>query len=242
VSLDVVLSVHDLTIAFQRRTVIRGLSFKVFAGDTLAVIGPNGSGKTVLLKALLKIIPYRGEIIWKSGVRLGYVPQKVSADRQMPLLVRDLLEAQAQFLKLPNSQVRTVCKDVGITPELMNAGIGVISGGQFQKLLIASALLGDPQILLFDEPTASLDELEEERVYELLERLRRQRALTLLLVSHDLTLVHHAATSVLCLSTAAGPCFGTPDKILTPEVLATAFGASEQLYRHHHQFGEETQS
>ena len=102
---------------------------------------------------------------------------------------------------------------VGLTPEVLKASIGVISGGQFQKALIAFALLGEPSVLLFDEPTASLDELAEERVYELVERLQQEQHLTVLLVSHDLSIVYRAANKVLCVSKDK-VCFGPPREVL----------------------------
>ncbi|WP_348268825.1 metal ABC transporter ATP-binding protein [Edaphobacter paludis] len=228
---DNLLSVRNLTVAFGDHAVIRDLSFDIPSGDTLAIIGPNGSGKTVLLKALLHLVPYEGVILWPSHVRLGYVPQKISADRQIPLLVRDLLEAKAHYLKLPRGNIQDVADQVGMTTELMETSIGIVSGGQFQKLLIAMALLGKPTVLLFDEPTASLDELEEERIYELVENLKTQWGLTILLVSHDLSVVHRSANLVLCLSKGA-PCIGTPDKILTQDVLTAAYAAPQQYYMH----------
>jgi zinc transport system ATP-binding protein len=225
------LSVRNLTVSFGGRTAIRDLNFDVHTGDTLAIIGPNGSGKTVLLKALLKLVPYEGNIFWLAGVRLGYVPQKIAADRQMPLLVRDLLKAKAHFLNLPPRDIELATDQVGMTSEVLNAGIGVISGGQFQKVLIAYALLGKPNVLLFDEPTASLDELEEERIYELLEQLQKQQSLTILLVSHDLSIVYRSANRVLCLS-KGGSCIGPPKEILTPEMLETMYSAPKKYYQH----------
>ena len=238
---NTVLSVQHLAVAFGGRTIIRDLSFEVHQGDTLAVIGPNGCGKTVLLKALLGLIPYEGSIAWSPGMRLGYVPQKIAADRQMPLLVRDLLHAKARFLKLPPDEVDLVAKEVGLTAELLEAGIGVISGGQFQKALIAYALLGKPNVMLFDEPTASLDELEEEHVYELLEDLQTRRQLTILLVSHDLSLVYRRANVVLCLSKEK-PCIGPPEEILTPEVLEAAYSKPLKYHFHLDQHAEDSAS
>ena len=230
------LRVRNLSIGFAGNTVIRNLSFALRRGVTLAIIGPNGCGKTVLLKALLHLLPYEGEIEWAAGVRVGYVPQKVAADRQMPLLVRNLLEAKAGFLGLPSRAVEVACLQVGIHAELLDAGIGVISGGQFQKVLVALSLLGDPDVLLFDEPTASLDELEQERIYELVEKLQQERGLTVLLVSHDLSVVHGNADVVLCLSRAT-TCFGTPDEVLTTETLEAAYGAPRRYHHHDHQHG-----
>jgi len=225
------LSVHNLTVSLGNRMILRDLSFDVDTGDTLAIIGPNGSGKTVLLKVLLGLIPYEGAIVWSPGTRLGYVPQKIAADRQMPLLVRDLLEAKARFLRLPSGAIDLASGEVGLTPDLMKAGIGVISGGQFQKVLIAYALLGEPNVLLFDEPTASLDEMEEERIYELLEHLQNKQKLTILVVSHDLSVVFRSANMVLCLSKGR-PCFGPPREILTPERLEATYSMPHKYYQH----------
>jgi len=228
-----ILSVRDLTIKFGSRTVIQHLNFEVDAGENLAIIGPNGAGKTVLLRALQNLSPYEGVIQWAPDARLGYVPQKIAADRQLPLRVNDLLSAKARLLKRPAKDVQLVSGRVGLTPELLETSIGVLSGGEFQKALIAFALLGDPNVLLFDEPTASLDELAEEHIYELLRDLQRERHLTILLVSHDLSVVYQSATKVLCLSKGK-PCFGPPREILTPETLEAVYSAPLKFYQHHH--------
>ena len=114
-----ILSVQALSIQFDNRSVIHNLSFAVDAGDNVAIIGPNGAGKTVLLKALLGLLPFQGEIHWSPGVRLGYVPQKVAADRQMPIRVHDLLAAKAHVLKLAAGSVDDCATLVGLTPEVL---------------------------------------------------------------------------------------------------------------------------
>ena len=228
-----ILSVRNLAISFDSRTVIHGLSFDLHAGDNLAVIGPNGAGKTVLMKALLGLIPFDGEIRWSPAARLGYVPQKVAADPRMPINIRDLLVAKARFLKLPAQAVEAVAETVGLTAELLNTSVGVLSGGHFQKALIAFALLGDPNVLLFDEPTASLDELAEERIYELLAQLRREKGMTIILVSHDLSIVFQSASLVLCLAKDR-PCLGPPHEVLTPEMLERLYSAPAQYFQHQH--------
>jgi zinc transport system ATP-binding protein len=228
---DPLLSVTNLTVAFGSRTVIQGLTFKINQGDGVAIIGPNGAGKTVLLRALLHLIPYRGEIRWSQRARLGYVPQKIVADRQLPLSAKDFLEAKARFLKLPSDELEQVTTEFSLTTQLLNANIGNLSGGQFQKVLIAFALLGRPNVLLVDEPTASLDELTEERVYELLQSLQKKRGMTILLVSHDLSVVYRNASLVLCLSKGKF-CMGPPREILTPAMLEELYGAPQLYYRH----------
>jgi zinc transport system ATP-binding protein len=159
--------------------------------------------------------------------------QSIAADRQLPLFVSDVLRAKAHLLKLSEEKILETANIAGLGPELLDTRIGVLSGGQFQKVLITYALLGDPNVLLVDEPTASLDELAQEHVYELLERLRLERKLTVLLVSHDLSIVYQFATKVLCLSTAT-PCFGEPREVLTPETLAKVYSAVPKFYQHVH--------
>ena len=228
---DRLLSVRDLRVAFGNLVVLRGLSFEVYSGDCLAIIGPNGSGKTVLLKALQHLIPSEGEIHWSQEARVGYVPQSVAADRQLPLKVREILEAKARFLHLADQEMEKVSSELNLSPELVNAGIGTLSGGQFQKVLIAFAMLGRPNVLLFDEPTASLDELSEERIYELVHELQCNKGITLILVSHDLSVVYRYASRVLCLSKGR-TCMGPPKEILTPEMLEELYGAPPKFYRH----------
>ena len=231
--MEIVLSVRNLSIALGERVVIRGLSFDVHRGDNLAIVGPNGAGKTVLLKALLGLIPFEGSINWLATSRVGYVPQQISADREMPLSVRDLLKAKARFLRLPLQEVESVAATVGLSTEVLNSGVGILSGGQFQKALIAFALLGNPNVLLFDEPTASLDELAEERIYQLVGQLRQKYGLTVLLVSHDLSVVYQSANQVLCLSKDRS-CIGPPQEVLTPETLESLYSAPPKYYRHQH--------
>jgi zinc transport system ATP-binding protein len=225
------LSVTNVSVAFGSRVAIQGVSFELDAGDCLAIIGPNGAGKTVLLKSLMGLLPHTGEIRWSATARVGYVPQKVAADSQLPLHVGDILGAKVRTLKLPARELEAVCAQVGIGQEALNATLGSLSGGQFQKVLIAFALLGNPNVLLFDEPTASLDELTENRIYDLLHSLQHEKGITVLLVSHDLSVVYHYATKVLCLSKGI-TCRGAPQEVLTPERLEELYGAPPKYYRH----------
>jgi zinc transport system ATP-binding protein len=155
----------------------------------------------------------------------------VAADRQLPLRVRELLAAKAQFQHLAHQEMDDVFSELNLSPDFLNAGIGTLSGGQFQKALIAFALLGRPNVLLFDEPTASLDELTEERIYELVHQLQSQKGITLILVSHDLSVVYRYASQVLCLSKGR-VCMGPPKEVMTPGTLEELYGAPPKYYRH----------
>jgi zinc transport system ATP-binding protein len=225
-----VLSVDDVTIAIGSRPIIRNVSFVLPSRASLAVIGPNGSGKTLLLKALMGLMPYSGKITWKPGVRLGYVPQNAYADPSMPLRVHELLHAKAAVQRFTQSDIDAAVGWVGVQ-DMLDERLGALSSGQFQRVLFALALLGAPDVLLVDEPTSSLDEPTEERIFELLRRARQERGITAILISHDLTLVRDFATHVLCLS-GGSAVFGRAEELLVPTVLARVYGTPVEFHAH----------
>lgn len=232
-----VLTVKDLGVSFEGETYIEGINFTIDEGEGLAVIGPNGAGKSVLLRALLGMIPYRGTIAWTPGIRLGYVPQKIDADRHLPINVQNLLNAKAATLRLSKKDIDETIKAVGLDRKILETPVGHLSGGQFQRALIGFSLLGKPSVLMLDEPTASIDKPGEEMVYELLHRLQEQYRMTVILVSHDLTFVYRYASKVLCLN-KSGLCFGAPEEALTPDVLKNLYGVQKHFHQdhqdHHH--------
>jgi zinc transport system ATP-binding protein len=230
-SSGIVLSVKNLSISAGRRTIVNDANFSLLRNASLAIVGPNGSGKTLLLKALLGLQPHVGTIQWQPGTRLGYVPQNTSADPHFPLRVRELLEAKRHVQRQPQTELDSAVAWVGIS-ELLEQRLGTLSSGQLQRVLIAFALIGAPDALLVDEPTSSLDELAEERFFELLIRARRERGTTIILVSHDLTLVRGIASHVLCLASGTAS-FGTAKQMLAPEVLERVYGQPVEFHSHH---------
>ena len=227
------LTVKNLTVNFEDRSVVEDLSFELDSGERLSILGPNGAGKTVLLKALLKLVPHQGEVVWARDVRIGYVPQKIDADTHLPLTFTDLFRAKCTTLKIPVSQASEISSTVGLTPQILATPVGHLSGGQFQRGLIAFSLLGNPNVLLMDEPTASVDEPGEEHIYELINRLQTQHDLASIMVSHDLSFVFRYATKVLCLNRQQ-VCFGSPTEALSTDVLTKLYGESVGFYDHRH--------
>ncbi len=226
-----VLNVEGLSISIGKRTILKEATFTLPRHASLAVIGPNGSGKTLLLKALLGIQPYSGTVQWQPGTRLGYVPQKMSADPNFPLRARELFQAKTVVENQPQQEIDAAAAWVGVA-DLLDRRLGSLSSGQLQRVLIAYALIGSPDVLLVDEPTSSLDEPSEERFFELLNRARRERGTTVVLVSHDLTLVRGIATHVLCL-TGGMAYFGSAAEMLVPEVLERVYGQPVEFHSHH---------
>jgi zinc transport system ATP-binding protein len=226
------LEVEHLSVGFGTTPVIRDLTFRVPHGATLAVIGPNGSGKTVLFKALIGAIPYDGTIRWAPGTTIGYVPQKLDLERDLPLTGQDFLTARAAVAGAPHGDVARVIALVKLSREIVTQPIGTLSGGQFQRLLLAFALVGRPTALLFDEPTAGVDEPAEERLYAMIRRVQEEERLTLLLISHELSIVYRYATNVLCLSRGRPALSGPPLEILTPANLQEMYGAPLSFHLH----------
>lgn len=229
-----VLEVKNLNVGFDGIPIVQNLSFNIDQGESLAIIGPNGSGKTVLLKSLLGIVPRGGEVKWAPGAAIGYVPQKIDADRHLPLNLKNLMQAKGAVLGFAKNKTDAATKElpreVGLGPELLETSLGHLSGGQFQKALIAFALMGNPNVMLLDEPTASIDIPGEEQIYELIHRLQDEHGITVILVSHDLSFVYKYATKVLCLN-KTGMCFGPPEEALSKDVLEKLYG--EHKYFHH---------
>lgn len=230
--MDKLLSVKNLAVSFDGKSAISGINFELNTGENLAVIGPNGSGKTVLLKALVGILPYEGEIFWRPGTRIGYVPQKIDADRHLPLTIENLLRAKAATLNLEHISIEHLLREVGLGAAATEKPLGHLSGGEFQRALIAFALLGNPQVLLFDEPTASIDLPGEELIYELIHELQDKRGIAAIVISHDLSFVYNYATTVLCVNKTA-LCFGAPEEALNAAVLEKVYGPHKYFHHFH---------
>jgi zinc transport system ATP-binding protein len=231
--MDSILDVRHLSVHFGRRLVLRDLSFTVERGTSLAILGPNGAGKTVLFRSLVGATPYDGTVRWAAGTRIGYVPQKLDLERDIPITGVDFLTARIALARGKRTDVSRVLALVGIPPEVANQPIGVFSGGQFQRLLLAFALVGDPNALLLDEPTAGVDEPGQEQINELVSILQRDHALTVLFISHELTVVSRYATNVLCLSRGVA-CFGPPRTVLTRDLLRDMYGTDMHFHVHGH--------
>jgi zinc transport system ATP-binding protein len=228
-----ILTVTDLAVSFDNEPALKPVSFSLDEGDSFAIIGPNGAGKSVLVKALLDMVPHTGTITWKTGATIGYIPQKIDADRHLPINLGNLLAAKASVLGIPKSEIDDVGHTVGLNEKILTTPIGHLSGGQFQRALIAFALLGKPNVLILDEPTASIDKPGEEQVYEMIHRLQDIYGMTIILVSHDLNFVYRYSTKVLCLNANGALCFGAPDQALTPAILEELYG-SAKFYHHIH--------
>lgn len=229
-----ILEVKNLHVRAGSATLLSDVSFSVERGETVLVIGPNGAGKTTLFRALIGATPYEGEIRWAAGTKFGYVPQKIDLERDLPITVAEFFTLKGSgAAKLQRHEIEQALLDVRLKPEDAAKGISRLSSGEFQRVLIAWAILGHPHVLLFDEPTASVDVAGQETIYELLHELQDKHGLTLLLISHDLSVVYRYANQVLCLNKAQ-VCYGAPKEVLTPQELQKLYGADRMFYHHLH--------
>ena len=231
---EIILEVKDLEVQFEgdASPIIKHINFSVKKGDVLAVLGPNGAGKSVLFRALLGLVPHKGEIIWKENVRIGYVPQKLAVEKDFPITVKEFLTLKKDGKKHDITHALTA---VGLSDhKIQHQRLGDLSGGQFQRVLIAWSLVGNPDVLLFDEPTAGVDLTGEETIYNLLHHLQDIQGLTIILISHDLMVVSKYANSVVCINKQQ-ICFGEPESILNTENLTKLYGGETKLYHHIHE-------
>ena len=242
------LTVHDVSVRYKERRVLDSISFSVDKGDIVAVIGPNGSGKTTLVRAILGLEPHSGEVIWENHPTIGYVPQNIDFDSNFPLTVEELLLLRLVGHRFwrhdakAHEAVAHSLHDVGAS-RLVEKPIGVLSGGELQRVLIASALLPNPSFLVLDEPSSGIDIEGEETIYGLVHRIAEEREMTVMLVSHDLDIVFRYANKVICVNRRL-LCEGLPSKVLTPETINRAYshparyhhaGRSETGHHHHRQ-------
>lgn len=232
-----ILEVKNLSVSYDKEKVLEDISFALERGETMAIIGPNGSGKTTLFRAIISAIPFSGKIERGRDVRVGYVPQKIDLERDLPITVKEFLTLRSHAA--PSGRWQTghspeaVLKMVDLSPTFLSKRIGELSSGELQRILIAWAITGHPDLLLFDEPTASVDVAGQRTVYELLRKLQEEHNLGLILISHDLTVVYRYASKVLCLNRKQ-ICFGIPSEVLTPAELARLYGGDRKFYQHVH--------
>jgi len=223
------LEVKNLSVVLDHQSIIENLSFEVEKGDVLTILGPNGAGKSVLLKTLIGLLPYKGEIKWAKELKIGYVPQRLPFIKDIPLNIRDFFSLKGS----PERETEAILNSVGFREDFSRKKIGDLSSGQFQRVLIAWGLVGNPQVLLFDEPMTGVDISAEETIYNLLAKLKGEMDLTILLVTHDLSVVYKFSTDVICLNRQP-ICYGPPQEVLTPESLQRLYGGEVKYYQHKH--------
>lgn len=226
--------IEDLAVRLGGNTILRDVGLSLAPGEIVTIVGPNGSGKSTLLKVVIGAQrPSQGKLWRRPGLRIGYVPQRLYIDPTLPMTV-------GRFLGLPRRVAPAAAAEA-----LEQAGVGQLagrqmdglSGGQFQRVLLARALLARPDLLILDEATQGLDQPGSAAFYLRIEEVRQRLGCAVLMVSHDLHVVMSASDRVICLNGHIC-CEGAPAHVASAPEYRALFGEGTQgalaLYRHHH--------
>lgn len=195
------IKIKDINIRDGKEIILKNINIHMHCGEITCIIGPNGAGKSTLLKTIINEIKHKGKIEYLnsndrkiSKPKIGYVPQKVSIDKTIPISVKDLFNV----IDTDESYERII-KIIEIE-DLLEKKVGDLSGGEMQKVLLALALYPFPDILLLDEPLSNIDEIGMRKIYEIINKLREQSDIAIILVSHDLESVYKYADNVILLN------------------------------------------
>jgi zinc transport system ATP-binding protein len=210
------LKVTNLKVEIQNEIILENVHFEIKKGTILAVVGPNGAGKTMLFRTLLNLVPYTGKIEWAEKAKIGYVPQNVSV-KDIPISVREFLSYKKGL------DIENVLTAVRLKPDVLNKTLSILSGGQLRRVLVAWALMDDPNILLFDEPTVGVDIGGEESIFSTLKDLKDKRNITMLLITHDIHLVKEYTDQLLGLNKCT-TFFGDSQEIAEPSLQEKIYG------------------
>lgn len=236
------IAARHVTFGYGAQTVVEDVTLEIRPRDFLAIIGPNGGGKTTLVKILLGLLrPWSGEVVWNSPVRpgrMGYVPQFSTFDKDFPLRVADVVlmgrlgrrSLLRPYSRRDREEARRVLAQLGLA-HLAAEHVREISGGQLQRVLIARALVAEPEILFLDEPTASIDAESRGALTGLLEELNRR--IPVVVITHDVTGLAHLVRRIACLNRRLVCHEGAE---LDARTLEEAYGGPVELVTHglHH--------
>lgn len=230
------LEVKNLNFAYQDFLILEDISFVLQKGEIVALIGPNGSGKTTLVKNILGLLePSSGEVLFAGRPiseiidKIGYVPQKFDFDRQTPITLYEFLSLEKCGKKGHDCGNIDFFLDKVALTKYKHKKISSLSGGQFQRAMIARALLHEKELLIFDEPSAGIDLVGEKTVYDLILSANKERQVTCLIISHDLSVVNDLMQKVICLNRSI-ICQGSPKKVINQKIMDQLYG----LGSHHH--------
>ena len=228
------IEVTNLSVRYGRNTVLNNIHLSLRKGEIVTIVGPNGSGKTTFFKALIGTAPISsGKVKIKKNVKLGYVPQHLNIDRSLPITVERFLN----LARRKNEKGFKKATDIVGTSNLLNFQISNLSGGEMQRVLLARALMNEPEVLLLDEATRGLDQPGTASFYQKIETIRETTGCAILMISHDLHVVMGASDRVICLNGHIC-CEGTPKTVATSPEYKALFGSDVDgtfaLYRHTH--------
>jgi len=223
------IQLKNISVRRDEQDILRQVDFALSAKEIVTLIGPNGAGKSTLIKVLLGIMqPNQGQVQVAKKIKMAYVPQKFYPSASLPLRVKDLLDLEACDATLRQE----IIQDTGIET-LQYTRVQQLSGGERQRVLLARALLRQPDILVLDEPMQGLDIQSEAELYDYVRSLPERYGCAVLMVSHDLQWVMQGTHRVVCLNKHIC-CSGLPESIQQHPEYQAIFGTQRMLYQHHH--------
>ena len=223
------IQLKNISVRRDEQDILRQVDFALSAKEIVTLIGPNGAGKSTLIKVMLGIMqPNQGQVQVAKKIKMAYVPQKFYPSASLPLRVKDLLDLEACDATLRQE----IIQDTGIET-LQYTRVQQLSGGERQRVLLARALLRQPDILVLDEPMQGLDIQSEAELYDYVRSLPERYGCAVLMVSHDLQWVMQGTHRVVCLNKHIC-CSGLPESIQQHPEYQAIFGAQRMLYQHHH--------
>jgi zinc transport system ATP-binding protein len=228
------IEVRSLNVQYGNKRVLENINLSVSSGEIVTIVGPNGSGKTTLFKAIIGSAPIAsGKIIMSPSVKVGYVPQVLNVDRSLPLTAERFLS----LVNNRNDQGLLRAQQILGSEDYLSTQISSLSGGQLQRVLLARALLNDPDVLLLDEATRGLDQPGSAAFYKKIEEVRESSGCAVLMISHDLHVVMSASNRVICLNGHIC-CQGEPQSVASSPEYRDLFGSNVDgtfaLYQHNH--------
>ena len=231
--------VNNLTHTYGDFVALNNISFGVKKGDIAAIIGPNGCGKRTLLKHIVGLCDTKKDVIRIGGKHpkdmrkhIGYVPQHFTFDRTIPITVQEFMALEScAKIEHECKNIKKALRAVGMQ-KFARQKLGTLSGGQFQRVMVARALLHEKDILVFDEPATGVDVAGEQTIYDLMKHINKERGSTCIIVSHDLSIVSSYVNTVICINKTL-VCQGSPEKVITPKKLKALFGAATGVYHSH---------
>lgn len=223
------ITLRGITKAYGDRKILDAVDLTLLPEQILTLIGPNGAGKTTLVRIVLGLLaPDGGAVARAPGLRVGYMPQRLAIDPTLPLRVKRFL----QLAEPDAHRCALALAETGI-PHLLDHPVQSLSGGETQRMLLARALLRQPNLLVLDEPVQGVDVAGQEALYQLIHQLRARLGCGILMVSHDLHLVMAATDQVVCLNRHVC-CQGSPQQVSINPAFVELFGARTALYAHNH--------
>ena len=226
---NALISLDKISVRLNERDILKNIDFALFEREIVTLIGPNGAGKSTLIKVLLGIVKASaGQIHQQKKLKFSYVPQKFNPSHSLPLRVKDLLALE----KCDLARKKEIIQDTGIV-KLQDTAVQQLSGGERQRVLLARALLRQPDILVLDEPMQGLDIQSEAELYEYVRSLPLKYNCAVLMVSHDLQWVMQGTHRVVCLNKHIC-CSGSPENVQQHPEYQAIFGTNRVFYQHHH--------